>query len=71
MLRPLLLSACLLLPQSAPPASSADPLEELVKKTNALEGFTAEYRMTSREGVEMHATLCYDAPDRAALTMKH
>jgi hypothetical protein len=69
MLRPLLLSACLLLLQDPPPAKIQDPLAELVKKSNALEGFTAKYRMTDREGAVSHVTLFYGAPGHAAMTM--
>jgi len=71
MFRSLVLSACLGLSQGTPPATSEDPLAELVKKTNALEGFTASYRITDREGVTGHATLYYAAPDRARLSIEH
>src|SRR5688500_5200838 len=64
MFQTFVLSTSLLLPTMA-----GDPLDELVAKTNALEGFTAIYRLTTRSGKQRQLTLSYAAPDRAALTV--
>jgi hypothetical protein len=50
-------------------AVSDDPLAPLVAKTNALQAFTARYRMTNHKGEQSELTLSYAAPDRSAITI--